>query len=108
MARTARASKKTQPTTRTYSKRTNSLSHPIDRRLAEMGKSRKWLAGQVHKTPQYIGQFCTRQRPLVPGRPLDEWLKSVLGVDWNYLILGSLVSARKGLTLVVNNQKARS
>jgi hypothetical protein len=62
--------------------------HPIDRRLAEMGKSRKWLAGELHRTPQSIGLYCNRKLLLKPDSLLTRRLCRVLEVDLNYLLLG--------------------
>ncbi|HEX2909651.1 MAG TPA: helix-turn-helix transcriptional regulator [Chloroflexia bacterium] len=63
-------------------------SHPIDRRLKEMGKSRRWLAKRVGRTPQTIGLYCNYQISINPNSLVTKRICRVLEVDLNYLILG--------------------
>jgi hypothetical protein len=62
--------------------------HPIDTRLAELGKDRAWLAKQVKRTPQTIGQYCLRRRTLDPDGRLVKEICEALGVNLNYIYLG--------------------
>lgn len=66
----------------------NKELHPIDRRLRELGKSRRWLADQVQRTPQCIGNYCNRKIIIKPDSLLTRRICKVLAVDLNYLILG--------------------
>ena len=62
--------------------------HPIDQRLNELGKTRRWLAEQVQRTPQCIGNYCNRKKVIRPDSLLTLRICKVLAVDLNYLILG--------------------
>lgn len=62
--------------------------HPIDQRLSELGKTRCWLADQVQRTPQCIGNYCNRKIMIRPDSLLTMRICKVLAVDLNYLILG--------------------
>ncbi|HEX2914143.1 MAG TPA: hypothetical protein VH186_25300 [Chloroflexia bacterium] len=62
--------------------------HPIDRRLAEMGKSRKWLAQAVGRSSQCIGLYCNYKLALSPNSYLTTKICQVLAVDLNYLVFG--------------------
>jgi hypothetical protein len=62
--------------------------HPIDTRLAELGKKRAWLAERVDRSPQCIGQYCNRQRTLDPDGRLVKQICETLGVNLNYIYLG--------------------
>jgi predicted transcriptional regulator len=63
--------------------------HPVDLRLKEMGKSRKWLADQCGVSEQFIGRICSRQvRAWRPGHITTARLMKALEVDANYLVLG--------------------
>ena len=62
--------------------------HPIDTRLAELGKKRAWLAERVDRSPQCIGQYCNRQRTLDPdGRLVKQICDEMKG---HYLRLEEL------------------
>ncbi len=66
----------------------NKRLYPIDRRLRELGKSRRWLTEQVQRSPQCIGNYCNRKIIIKPDSLLTRRICKVLAVDLNYLILG--------------------
>ena len=61
---------------------------PMQRRLNEMGKSRKWLAEQTGLSVQQIGNYCAGRQRLNPDSITGYKLKKALGVSEDYLILG--------------------
>lgn len=63
-------------------------THPIDDRLAELGKTRSWLAAQIGRSEQTISLYCSRKLVLWPSSLITKRICQVLGVNINFLILG--------------------
>lgn len=71
--------------------------HPIDLRLRELGRSRKWLACQVGKSEQCIREYCTRKLVLRPNALLTQRICTALDIDLNYIFLGPRFSRTESL-----------
>src|SRR5689334_13444126 len=72
----------------TVSKTTKQKLHPIDQRLAEMGKSRNWLGQQVGRSTSCIKGYCDRKVIIKPGSVVCKRICQVLEIDLNFLYLG--------------------
>jgi hypothetical protein len=70
--------------------------HPIDMRLTELGKSRRWLATQIGRSPGCIRAYCNGTILINPSSFLAKRFCRVLEIDLNYLILGPKVTERQG------------
>ncbi len=62
--------------------------HPIEIRLKEIGRTRKWLAEVCGCSPQTITSICKGRTTLPPGHYLTGRIKHNLGVSLDYLVLG--------------------
>ena len=69
----------------TYRTNTTSLPHPIEKRLLELGKNKKWLAGEVKVTEQTIGNICARRSRLYPSSMIAINIMKALGIHEDYL-----------------------
>ncbi len=68
--------------------------HPIDRRLKELGYNRTWLARKIGKTPQCIGLYCNKRRPVTADSGFANLVCKALAVDIDYLIMGRAAFAQ--------------
>lgn len=78
----------------------SSQLHPIDQRLAEMGKSRNWLGQQVGRSTSCIKGYCDRKVIIKPGSVVCKRICQVLEIDLNFLYLG-----QRSTTPILYNSK---
>ncbi|NWJ46411.1 MAG: helix-turn-helix domain-containing protein [Chloroflexi bacterium] len=62
------------------------VSHPIDRKLIEMGQTRRWLAEQTRLSHTTIRRYCTWQVRIRPNNRQTRRICDALGVTLNYLV----------------------
>ena len=61
---------------------------PVDRKLAELGKSRGWLAKEVGVSPQCLNNYINGKQLWFPERFITRAVLRVLDIDLNFLITG--------------------
>lgn len=64
------------------------ILHPVQIRLRELGKTQKWLAQQMGVSEHTILNICAGRRRLSANSMTTIKLKTLLDVDYNFLILG--------------------
>ncbi len=61
------------------------IVHPISRRLKELGKTQRWLAGEMKMSEQSISNYVNRKIILCRDDSKTQRLIRILGISIDYL-----------------------